>query len=288
MPPEDDEVLDRGDAVEDSPETPPKDEPAKVEAKADEPPKDEVPAPSGQMVPLSRFQAQNVRLREQERAYEELQARFEEMEKQRTPSKEEAPKARDFVTEAAEVEKKLEAAIADNDIAAVAAANRELRAIDRAELEYRMGEVQQSTAQVNTRIELQAFEETLTAVETEYPELDPTSSTANETKIDAAQALVAAYEGRGYSSSDALIKAVSVLYPETPAVETPAASTPPRGIKDKIAAVATTPPNLSKAGGENSDAAGMQSELDPALISDDEFDKLPEATKRRLRGDAAA
>ena len=160
---------DRGDDLESAP----KEEAKAVEPEAKAEPEQEEPeVSSGQTIPFSRFKAQNVRLREFEKRAEELQKQLEEL--QTTPKEPAAkvePEAgeRDFDAEISVVEKKLEDALADNDAAAIMAANRELRAIDRALHKLELEQIRAETQQTQNTVAERAFEETLTMVESHFP-----------------------------------------------------------------------------------------------------------------------
>jgi hypothetical protein len=291
------EVEDRGD-------TPQQEEKEVVEQKQEAEPEaqaeTEVEAASGQTVPLARFRAQNVRLKETQAELDKLRDELKEIQEQQrkvveasqTPARQED---RNFEKEIESLESDLEKAYKDNDAEAIMAATKQLRVVERELLKSELESVQAMSQQTAQQVADQAFEETLTLIETEFPELDPESDNADQPKIAAVQALLSAFEQQGMASDDALIQAVATIFPDSEVGKgfqgtqqqeaKPAEESTKRGLEDKLKAIKNTPPNLSEAEGEDSDKAGMSSELDTSKLSDEEYDKLPESTKRRLRGD---
>jgi len=268
------------------------------EPKAEKEEPEEEPT-SGMTVPLSRFKAQNLRLREMEKELEELRAAQQKAAPQTKPDEKEVP--RDFDQELEAAEAKLEAALKDNDAAAIMAANREIRAVERAQHKAELDALRQTDQETQNQLADRAFEETLSLIESSFPELDPTSSTHNPLKTQLVQDLLRSYEGQGMSSDDALLRATAMAYPESDlakdllgaqerkqAQDAQQTETGKRGLKEKLDAASRTPPNLNQAGGENSDRAGVQGELDPTKLTDEELDKLPPEVLKRLRGDTIA
>jgi len=289
---------DRGDQVteEEVEETKEVGEAEETKAEKEEP--EEEPT-SGMTVPLSRFKAQNLRLREMEKELEELRAAQQKAAPQTKPDEKEVP--RDFDQELEAAEAKLEAALKDNDAAAIMAANREIRAVERAQHKAELDALRQTDQETQNQLADRAFEETLSLIESSFPELDPTSSTHNPLKTQLVQDLLRSYEGQGMSSDDALLRATAMAYPESDlakdllgaqerkqAQDAQQTETGKRGLKEKLDAASRTPPNLNQAGGENSDRAGVQGELDPTKLTDEELDKLPPEVLKRLRGDTIA
>lgn len=301
-------VEDRGDDV-----APPAKEPEKdseevaeqkteeVAEKAEEAQEEEEPT-SGQTIPFSRFRAQNLRLREAEKRAAELADQLKEMTDKQAASVPEPMSqtdVRDFDAEIAAAEKAMEAALTDNDTAAVLAAQREIRAVERAQYQHELEAVKAATAQTQSVLAEKAFDDTLSLIESEFPELDPTSSTHNPIKMALVQDLLRSYEGQGMASEDGLLRAVAMAYPdselagellgtqskEKKVAATEAKSATPRGVAAKLAAAKNLPPDLNAVGGENSDTAGMKSEIDVTKLSDEEFAALPSETRARLRGD---
>lgn len=292
------EVEDRGDdVVTEEPKAEDKTEEPKAEDKTEEPKAEEAKAeeddtPPSKTIPFTRFKAQNLRLKEAEAELAKAREELAEAKKASEPAPKEEPKSesRDFDAEVTAAEAKLEAALTDNDAKAILAAQRELRGVEKAQMQAEIDAIRGDTKATQDQIAQAAFDETLALVEQEYPELDPNSDVSDAAKQDAVQALLNAYEQQGYASDDALVKAVGVIYPEQAekTAEPAEGKKADRGIEAKVDAASKTPPNLAKAGGENSDAAGADSEIDAAKLSDEEYDKLPEATKKRLRGDTIA
>lgn len=302
---------DRGDEI--APTAEP--EKVEVEAKAAEPEKEEEAKaeaaeaekeaegePTGQTIPFSRFRAQNLRLREAEKRAEDLAKQLKDMtDKQAevtTPEPAKKEEVRDFDAEVAEAEKKLEGALADNDTAAILAAQREIRAIERAQYQQALEDVRATTVQTQSVLADKAFEDTLSLIESEFPELDPGSDSHDPIKQTLVQDLLRSYEGQGMSSEDGLLRAVAMAYPQSDLAKelfgtrgapkqeaAKPAPAKPRGVAEKLAAAGKLPPDLTAVGGENSDAAGMKSDIDVTKLSDEEYAALPRETLARLRGD---
>jgi hypothetical protein len=261
-------------------------------------------APSGQTVPWSRFRSQNLRLREAERKLAEAQEKLDSQTAATPePAKEAvATEARDFDAEITTAEEQLAAALEDNDTTKVLEATRAIRAIERAQYNQRFEELSKADQTTQAQLADRAFEEALDSVERELPQIDPNSEQFDQIKQTLVQDLVRSYEAQGYASEDALLKAAAMAFPESEfgrsllglesaekeEVAETKAPAPPRKLADKVAAAASTPPNINKAGGASSDKAGLTSEVDVAQLSDEEFDALPERTRARMRGDTVA
>jgi hypothetical protein len=295
---------DRGDQVE-SPE------PEKVEAKA-APEKTEEAAPEkteeaapektdGQTVPFSRFSRQNTRLREAEKRAEELAQKLAELEKPAEPAPAATEEEPDLDKAMEVAEKALLDAMNDNDPEKIMVANREIRKLDREIYKRDLDAVWQETHQTQESIADRAYQDMLSAVEEEFPQLDPASDSFDELKQKLVQDLLTAYEAQGIASDEALLQAAALVFPDSElardilgvepdnkaeeAAGTQERAPSAKGIAEKIAAAKATPPDLNKAGGENSDTAGVQSNVDINKLTDEEFDALPKETQKRARGD---
>lgn len=272
-----DEIEDRGDVV----ATPEAAEARAAEARAAEP---EPPKPDREaLIPRSRFDEINERLREERQArQDERQARLDAEARLREAS---APKTPPFDVRA--TEKEYLDAVNEGDRDKAADLWNKIREHERHQHTAQMtatlkAEVEQARAQV----QLEVMAETLVE---KYPFLDPAGETANPAAIKEV------VEWRDYyivskklSPAQALKQAVSRVAPN---YTTPAQSGITAGIDRTAAqkaanakAAAALPPNTAQMGvGER---ALRPEKLDVAKMTDKEFSALSEDERAKLRGDA--
>jgi hypothetical protein len=139
------------------------------------------------------------------------------------------------------------------------------------------------------------------AVELKFPELNPESEHYDEDMAEEVRDLTSAYIAKGMPEVAALKKAMVYIYRDEDVLKNGTAASyekkeekvaPKNDKKEKVAAerknvagrVATankTPPRTEDAGRNN----GTDVKIDVTKMSDDDWDKLPESTKARMRGD---
>ena len=185
----------------------------------------------------------------------------------------------------------VEEARADGDTKLAAKLQRDIdaknREISRLESERVAGKV---TAE--TRVNVQ-YDSMIESLERGIPALDPAHEEYQPELVQELEFQVAAYEKAGLTATAALRRAVTLLFrvdpwaPRTAAAKAeepaPAAKKPDDKKPDIKKAIDTSkkqPPDASDRGVNVEDK-----KIDPRKLSDEDFDKLPEATKRRLRGD---
>lgn len=157
-------------------------------------------------------------------------------------------------------------------------------------------EIQQSTP---ATLEAVNYQSTLNNVYERYPELNEHHENYSDEHSGEVLALVNGYMAQGYSGTAALTKAVNMYKhnlvdatalpsqknPESPAPtkKKPESDIEHVDVQDKATKAAAQPPDLGGQGNINADDG--DDDLDINSLSNEEFDALPESTKRKLRGD---
>lgn len=244
-------------------------------AEAEEKPK------KGPMVPKSRLDEVLAKQKALQKQLDEIKAASEKAE--------EAPDAYDF--DAKEVE--YQNMVLDGEAEKAAALRREIRQAERAQLEFEMRqEMSQTVAQDR---QMTALQQAAIAMEEAYPVFDRNSESFNEDYTNEVVELRDAFMMKGYEAVDALSKAVKYVVKDHD-LEKPQESAPSLAgkaqktdelakkraqVNKKLKAAEAQPPELP---GETSANHGEKG-IDISTLTEEEFDALPEATLRRLRGD---
>lgn len=290
----DTELLDRGDEVGDLP--PEDDELALVDAEREEERAEEEgeaaveeePAPAkSKTVPHARFNEVNEQLK-QERAVrlqlEEELARARGAQQAQEPASEPKPqdqeKPADFDFKAAR--KQLREAIYEGDDAKAEQLEEEIE--QQTELrqtriaEQRAQELLEQRAREQQQMTIKSEVETaVTAAYESYPFLDVSGTQANQDAIDEVIALRDLYMSRGKTPAQAIADAVAKVGPRY--AEAPAAKPDGKAvIEQNLERERRIPPAMPGVG-------ERARKIDYANLSEDEFEKLPEAEKRKARGD---
>lgn len=283
-----DPPADRGDAL-----VPPQDPPAKEGAKpeATTPPAKEEPKPAegdatperdaqGRFVSKSRFNEVN----ERRRIAEEKLAQMER-------EKQAATKATETAYDFAAKEALYVEMILDGKTKEAAELRLEIRAAEQAM--YEKVAVAKATEQSRAATVEDRINATAQLYEATYPQFNPESPEYNEELLED---LNAVYTGllqskRFSNAADAFQAAISKamkmhgIEEKDPAA--PAASTtsppPERTAAKRIDAIKNQPPSIARAG--NGSAEHGDANIRVAELTEAEFARLPEATRRRLRGD---
>jgi len=202
---------------------------------------------------------------------------------------EEAPDAYDF--DAKEVE--YQNMVLDGESEKAVALRREIRKAEREQLEYEMRQEMSQTVQQDRQ--MTALQQAATAMEEAYPEFDRNSESFNEDMTNEVVELRDAFMVKGYEAVDALSKAVNFVVKDNDldktAAEGSALTAKAKSVDEiakkraqvskKLKAAEAQPPELP---GESA-SRGESKGIDLATMTEDEFNALPEATLRRLRGD---
>ena len=202
---------------------------------------------------------------------------------------EEAPESYDF--DAKEVE--YQNMVLDGETNKAVALRREIRKAERADLEFEMRQEMSQT--VNQDRQMTALQQAANAMEEAYPVFNRDSESYNEEYTNEVVELRDMFMQRGYEAVDALSKAVKYVVKDYDLGEVEAeapslAGSPKKSdelakkraqISKKLKAADAQPPELP---GESSSLHGEKA-LDVSAMTEEEFNALPEATLKRLRGD---
>jgi hypothetical protein len=202
---------------------------------------------------------------------------------------EEAPETYDF--DAKEVE--YQNMVLDGETDKAVALRREIRKAERADLEFEMRQEMSQT--VHQDRQMTALQQAATAMEDAYPVFNRNSGEFSEEYTNEVVELRDMFMSGGYEAVDALSKAVKYVIKDHD-LDQPQESAPSLAgsaqksdelakkraiVNKKLRAAEAQPPELP---GESSSNHGEKG-LDIASMTEEEFDALPEATLRRLRGD---
>lgn len=202
---------------------------------------------------------------------------------------EEAPESYDF--DAKEVE--YQNMVLDGETDKAVALRREIRKAEREQLEYEMRQEMSQT--VNQDRQMTALQQAANAMEDAYPVFDRNSDDFNEDMTNEVVELRDAFIMKGYEAVDALSKAVKYVVKDHDLDQAQESAPSLAGkaqksdelakkraqVSKKLKAAEAQPPELP---GESSSSHGEKG-LDLSTMTEEEFDALPEATLRRLRGD---
>jgi len=243
------------------------------------------------MIPKSRYDAVMARLKEAE-AKSQPQEQAPAQQEQQAPT----------VSRMTEIDSEIAEAVkeADGDkVSALMAESRNLQA------QAFQQQLQQTSTQTSAQaIEQVKYDTLVEQIETFIPEVDPDGDVYDDGLVVEVQELTSAFQAKGHSSSDALLRALNYVKPgwnnpnaeiqseADSATETPAKAETKEKPESKKTNVArnladakTTPPKMDE--GTNSDTAGRAEKLDVMKLSDAEFEKLTEKELAALRGDDA-
>ena len=202
---------------------------------------------------------------------------------------EEAPESYDF--DAKEVE--YQNMVLDGETDKAVALRREIRKAEREQLEYEMRQEMSQT--VNQDRQMTALQQAANAMEDAYPVFDRNSDDFNEDMTNEVVELRDAFMMKGYEAVDALSKAVKYVVKDHDLDQAQESAPSLAGkaqksdelakklaqVSKKLKAAEAQPQELQ---GESSSNHGEKA-LDLSSMTEEEFDALPEATLKRLRGD---
>lgn len=245
------------------------------------------------MIPKARLDAKNRIIEGERRKRAEVEQELARLRAEQSKESESTntPKTPSTVDELEarvdELEQKYLAARRDGDSDTELSVMRELRQIDRQIHKIELDEMKQSA--VSTATQQSEYDTTVAAIEDMYPALDPAedNDAYDKDKVLEVQDLASGFEATGSTPAEALLRAVSYAFPDEGNVASikKAADKRKTDVAKNVDAAKRTPPDKDKTG-LDSDKAGMDGELpDPAKLTEEEFDALPESQKARLRGD---
>lgn len=219
-------------------------------------------------------------------AREQLQRELESLRQQQNP-KEAAAKidpVEALNTELDALYTKVEEARAEADTKLAAQLQRQIdtknREIARIEAE-RVARTTTSAHDENAR-----FNSTLAKLESEIGALNPEHDDFDPKAVQALEWHLNAYEKAGMKPADALMYAASTVLGYTgkvaaPPVPTPAPAKPKTNVSKAVDTQKKQPPDMSNSGVNKDDI-----KIDVANMTDEEWAALPEASRKKLRGDA--
>lgn len=254
--------------------------PEKDELDADEPDdkKKDVPNP---MVPRARLTEAQQKRREAEAHAAELESELQKLRDEGGQSK----AFKEFTDKVDKLYEDVEVARAEGDYKKAASLQRELDKMrdgaNRASVEY-LAKQQAAQAQ-----DLAAYEAVVDQVELLVPELDPKSDEYDPDVLADVSATRDGYEAHGMKPAAALKKALKLVLGRDVFATTKDLRRDDKPVEKKktdfkknIEAAKKQPPDTDAAA-----PVEKTKTLDVSKLSDEEFDKLPDAVKRRLRGD---
>ena len=251
------------------------------EAELEEEPVVEEKAAKKPMVPKARLDEVLAKQKALQKQLDEINAANEKAE--------EAPESYDF--DAKEVE--YQNMVLDGETDKAVALRREIRKAEREQLEYEMRQEMSQT--VNQDRQMTALQQAANAMEDAYPVFDRNSDDFSEDMTNEVIELRDAFMMKGYEAVDALSKAVKYVVKDhdldqaqeiAPSLAGKAQKSDELAkkraqVSKKLKAAEAQPPELP---GESSSNHGEKG-LDLSTMTEEEFDALPEATLKRLRGD---
>lgn len=221
-----------------------------------------------------------------------LQKQLEDMKKAQEPPAN-APDPYDFDSK----EREYMNLVLDGKEADAVKLRQEIRNAEKAQLEFDMSEKMQQTVQHNAQAT--ALQVAANELEAQFPVFDQSSESYNEDYTQEVIGLRDAFIMQGYDAVDALTKAANFVIktndlaaPELTNSTLDARTAPKQRVVDEVAkkraevskklqAAESQPPELP---GESSASRGEKA-VDVSTMSEDEFNALPDATIKRLRGD---
>ena len=259
----------------------PEEEPEEEPETEEEPPLAAEKSSNKKMVPKARLDEVLAKQKALQKQLDEINAEREKAD--------EAPETYDF--DAKELE--YQNMVLDGETQKAVALRREIRKAEREQLEYEMRQEMSQT--VNQDRQMNALQQAANAMEEAYPVFDRNSESYSEDMTNEVVELRDAFMMKGYEAVDALSKAVKYVVKDHD-LDQPAESTPSLAgkaqtvdevakkraqVSKKLKAADAQPPELP---GESSSNHGEKG-LDLSTLTEEEFDALPEATLKRLRGD---
>ena len=276
--------------AEESEETVAEDEGGEPEAELDEEVEEPEEEPVVQEKPTKKPMVPKARLDEVLAKQKALQKQLDEI-KAANEKAEEAPDSYDFDTKEVEYQNM----VLDGETDKAVALRREIRKAEREQLEFEMR--QEMTQTVTKDRQMNALQQAANVMEETYPVFDSNAEEFNQDYTNEVVELRDAFIVQGFEAVDALSKAVNFVVKDhdldagLEADETPSLAGKAKSVdevakkraqvKKKLQAADAQPPELP---GESSSTHGEKA-LDLSTMTEEEFDALPEATLKRLRGD---
>lgn len=181
----------------------------------------------------------------------------------------------------AALDKRHSQAIADGDLDLASSITAETRSLERKAMRVEMTNTANETqAAASEQVRVDA---TIQALNVQFPVLDPDSETYAQDKVDEVLALQDAFMLSGRPAAQALNEAARYVFPNVglpPEVEVKKTD-----VDKNIDTANRQPPDLTKVGQDSNSLGKLEDAPDATMLSEEEFDALPEAAKKRMRGD---
>ena len=213
-----------------------------------------------------------------------LQKQIDDMKAAQQPAPD-APEEFDFVAKEMDYQNHL----LDGDAEKAASVRAEIRQAERVQIEYEM--TQKMTDTVSNNHQANALQQAAAALEADFPVFDQKSTAYDEALTTEVIELRDAFMVQGANPVAALSRAAKFVINENNLVDnsetgstlgaTDEMSKKRAEVNKKLKAADAQPPEM---GGEGAATRGEKA-LDLTSMTEEEFDALPEATLKRLRGD---
>ena len=213
-----------------------------------------------------------------------LQKQIDDMKAAQQPAPD-APEEFDFVAKEMDYQNHL----LDGDAEKAASVRAEIRQAERVQIEYEM--TQKMTDTVSNNHQANALQQAAAALEADFPVFDQKSTAYDEAMTTEVIELRDAFMVQGANPVAALSRAAKFVITENNLVDnsetgstlgtTDEISKKRAEVNKKLKAAGAQPPEM---GGEGAATRGEKA-LDLTSMTEEEFDALPEATLKRLRGD---
>jgi len=228
------------------------------------------------LIPRHRYESAAQRARDAEAklaAYEAAQA----------PASSEAAVEEDsFDKQLMDIDAKQARANADGEFELAAKLAQEARILERQSIQQEMEARNAQTS--SATVEQIRLDNAVDALNAAHPELDPDSDTFDQSIVDEVLMLQRSFVSNGANPTKALYDAVRYAR----VGDEPSAPVVPKRRTDvnrNIDTAKKQPPELAKAGDDSNSSGKQESTPDVNQLTEEEFDALPEATLRRMRGD---
>lgn len=235
------------------------------------------------MLPKHRYDRMAARARAAEERIRELEGKLSA--RQQTEAAAGAEGEDDYPTQLAALDEEIAGALKDGDADKVASLFRARSQVEREYVTQLATATRQEAAAIS--VDQMNLDRLIDQLEDTYSALDPNSEQYSEQIVNDVLELQAAYVATGkYTPYRGMLKAVAVLFPEDR--EVAPAPTPAKRRTDvgkNVDAARRTAPSLGKVGVDSTAAGEGGGKIDVKNLSEKEFAALPDATKRRLRGD---
>jgi hypothetical protein len=149
----------------------------------------------------------------------------------------------------------------------------------------------QAKAQAREEVRLEL---TIERIEGDYPQLNPEHADFDEDLVDLIQSHANSLIAKGQTPSSALTKATTLIMgrlagapAQDDGLKRKVADRKSEQVKRNVDAMRKQPPSTNATGKDTDQHGEAALAGNIATMSEEDFDKLPEATKRRLRGDFA-